>query len=165
MKQKKGKSNTTDVQTLPVEQDPDGETQSRGDFVRNHMRAARFIESQDASNYSEWRKSYSDPNGSIALVTALFRKDATQRDPETLEGYTITVSLHVKATQEDIDKRAWSFCRQELQTLTNIFGGPETKQRHVVTIECPKCKQVTADFLEVRGQNVCFACYEKTLSI
>jgi len=158
------KKKPTPVLLPPEVEDQDADATSRSDFVRGHMKAARYSEIKEPGRLSLWQKYFVDPNQTSALVTALFRRDATERDPDTLEGFTVTVSMPIKATHEDIEKRAWGFIKEELKTLVNVFGPPPATKLEPA-LECPRCKKSSKDYVDIRGENICFSCYERSLSI
>lgn len=143
--------------------DLDGEQElSRPQFIDRHMASMRYVRQVDplSKRFVEYAKVYSDPNGTHALATAIVRKDDAGIGPDQLEGFVISVSMHVRAVAEDVEKRAWKFIQPDLLRLIEVMGGADETRTHVITSECTRCKKTSIEFVSLGKEKLCPECFK-----
>lgn len=137
---------------------------TRGETIVREMSLAGFVEVKEGTaansrNYSEFRKLYTDPSGTTGLCTALVRKDAAGVEPETLEGFVLTVQKHLKAIPEDVHAGAWKFAQFDMLHLVDAIGAADEAVTHVMVSTCERCKVIGPEFVVHGKEKLCPKCF------
>lgn len=134
------------------------ESLSKKDLLDRYMAGMSFRPKKPRSpkNY-EYYRVYSDPNGKVGRIIAVVRKDVTGSEPERPEYFTITLQIHVDATQEAVDRKAPDWSKKELSNILNLFNEIEARSEVSRTV-CGSCAKETTDFTTVQGTKLCPSC-------
>jgi len=119
----------------------------------------RTKDSRDPSSL-EYAKTYSDPSGRVGRVVTVVKKDEVGLEPKTVDYFTVTVQIHVRATEAEVNAKAPAFCRQDLLRILAHFDVP-SERHEAETVECFFCGTDTADFIERESQRICPDCVRR----
>ncbi len=140
-------------------------TISRGEQIAHEMGCAGFtlVKEGVSKHYVEYRKIYTDSSGTTGMVTAMFKKDDAGVDPQTLEGFVLTIQKHLRAIPEEIKDGSWKFARGDLTRLIDVSGAADepSAESHIIMHKCEECGTNTTDAIPFGKKKICKDCFDK----
>jgi hypothetical protein len=148
----------------PLENDFDGSLEeeiSKEEALAHYMASLGFRpKTARAKDTLEYFKTYSDSSGRIGRVVAVIKRDEMGLDPQSLEYITMTVQIHISATESEIRSKAPTFCRQDALRILAHFDEPSDRQEADV-VECALCGMNVAEWIPKGEEKVCLDCSKR----
>jgi hypothetical protein len=136
----------------------DGPLVSREEAFSHFMGSLNFRPKEaKAKGTLEFVKMYSDPSGRVSRVIAVVKKDDVGLEPQGLDYVTITIQETVRATEEDIQRKAPAFCRSDILHILSQFGDTSF-HRDTPKGNCASCGVILAEFVQHEAKPVCLDC-------
>ena len=130
---------------------------SKADHLRRYMAAMNFSPRTAVSpGTMEFYRIYSDPVGKTAKVVAVVQQDPAGFEPDKPDYFIITVQIHVKADQGEVERKAPAFVRQDLLRVLAAFADPKKRTEH--TVACESCGAPTSEPTRKGNRMVCKDC-------
>lgn len=134
------------------------EVLSKTELLSRNAAAAGF-RPKDARvpNTLEYVKTYADVKGGLGRAIVVVGKDKVGLEPERPEFFTLTVQIHVPATEEAVRSKAWDFCRVDLLRFMHMFDTLDGRVEASV-VACASCGMMCADMVDSGRGVVCHDC-------
>lgn len=145
------------------EQEREEAVVSRSELLAAYMTSLSFRpKTPRADGTMEYYRVYTDPSGRVGRTVAVIKKDDVGLEPRCVDYFTVTVQIHVPATEEGVDAKAPAFAKPDLLRILAHFDDVIDRSE-IGNSECSECGVSAADFMEnpQNGKLICLPCAQR----